>query len=60
MHDLSHLFTDKMRVSWIDENIEQRIYIIYVLILDWSFLEEIYRDEIDALFVKCLWKFTTP
>ena len=40
--------------------LKQYIYIIYVLILDWSFFEEIYRDEIDALFVKCPREFTTP
>jgi hypothetical protein len=40
--------------------LKEYIYIIYVLILDWSFLKEIYPDEIDALFVKCPRKFTTP
>lgn len=57
------------RTSDMSENIFDKIigpvmydlsHMINVLILDWSFFEEIYRDEIDALFVKCSREFTTP
>ena len=59
MYDLSHLVTEELRNTW-GPHRQRFNYIIYVLVLDWSFLEEIQRYKIDAVFIKGLRIFTAP